>query len=351
MELQMRKLYDVTAPNRSTGIINGKCSNVVNWDDCRFEWAYPMYKRMLGNFWTPFEINLASDKRQFAGDPTIKGALNEYEKDTFKKIFGLLAFLDSIQTDYSYKVANYITDPSLNALFIILAQQEIVHNHSYSYVLSSVATKAEQDEVFEYWKHDPVLRERNDFLAQYYEAFTTNPTPETLIRSIVLDIVLEGLNFYSAFAFFYNLARNQKMVGSSTMINYINRDEEQHVNLFTHVFREILKENPYLDTPELEKFVYDTFTKAAELEIKWSHYIIGNRFDGLNVKDLERYIKFMAGKRTMQLGYQRIFPEYRDNPLRWIKHYEEVDLGKTDIFEQRSRQYTKVSEDNDFDDL
>lgn len=343
-KLNDRKIYDISAPNKSTGIINGESSNVLNWDDCRFDWAYPRYKKMLSNFWTPFEINMATDVKQYI-------QLEDYEKEAFNKIIGLLAFLDSIQTDYSYKVANYLTDSSLNAIMVTLAFQEVVHNQSYSYILSSVTDKKTQDEIFEYWKHDPVLLERNNFIAEAYEKFANEPTIENFLKSIVFDIILEGLNFYSGFAFFYNLARNQKMVGTSTMINYINRDEQLHVDTFIKIFRQILVEYPEYDTPEMSTFVIETFKKAAELEIKWSHYIIGNKFDGININDLEAYIKFMANTRVNAMGYERPFEGYRTNPMRWIKAYEEVDLGKTDFFEQKSRQYTKVNIDNGFDDL
>ncbi|RBW70334.1 ribonucleotide-diphosphate reductase subunit beta [Bacillus taeanensis] len=342
--LIQRKLYDTKAPNASTGIINGKSSNVLNWDDVRFTWAYPMYKNMLANFWTPMEINMSTDAKQWLD-------LTEEEQTTFKKIIGLLAFLDSIQTDYSGKVGEYLTDSSLAALMQVLSFQEVVHNQSYSYVLSSLVPKHEQDQIFEYWKHDEVLLERNNFIAKGYEAFVENQTPENFLKSIVYDVILEGLFFYAGFAFFYNLARNQKMVSSSTMINYINRDEQLHVNLFTNIFKETLKENPELDTKELRQFVTNTFTKAAELEIKWGNYIVGNKFDGINQSDLEDYIKFMANKRCHELGCERPFEGYRENPMKWIKAYQDTNAGKTDFFEQKSRQYTKVSDDNGFDDL
>ncbi|MGC4376791.1 ribonucleotide-diphosphate reductase subunit beta [Fictibacillus sp. Mic-4] len=343
-KLQERKLYDVAAPNASTGIINGKSSNVLNWDDVRFSWAYPLYKNMLANFWTPFEINMSTDMKQYP-------QLNEEEKEAFNKIIGLLAFLDSIQTDYSGRVAHYLTDSSLVALMTTLSFQEVVHNQSYSYVLSSLVSKQKQDEIFEYWKHDPVLRERNDFIAEGYERFVNHPTPKTLMESIVYDIILEGLNFYSGFAFFYNLARNQKMVSTSTMINYINRDEQLHVLLFRNIFKELLNEFPELDNEETEKFVRETFKRAAELEINWGRYIIGNKFMGITGSELEAYIKFMANKRVNELGFERPFEGYRENPMKWIKAYEDVDSGKSDFFEQKSRQYTKVSDVNGFDEL
>ncbi|MDR4937421.1 ribonucleotide-diphosphate reductase subunit beta [Rossellomorea marisflavi] len=342
--LKKRVLVDETAPNKSTGIVNGESSNILNWDDVRYTWAYPKYKRMLGNFWTPFEINMAKDIKQFP-------QLTEKEQETFLKIIGLLALLDSIQTDYAGKVADYLTDSSVNALMIILAQQEVVHNHSYSYVLSSIVPKSVQDEVFDYWKNEPILMKRNEFITNGYKEFVEAPTVDKLLRSIIYDVILEGLFFYSGFAFFYNLARNQKMVATSTMINYINRDEQLHVGLFEKIFKEVLAENPVYDTEELKRYGTEAFKEAALLEIEWGKEIIGTHMDGLMFSDLEAYIKFMANKRAKQLGFEEPFEGYKSNPLKWIIAYQEVDMGKTDFFEQKSRQYTKTSDANGFDEL
>jgi ribonucleoside-diphosphate reductase beta chain len=342
--LKKRPIINQSAPNKSTSIINGECSNILNWDDVRFSWAYPKYKKMLANFWTPFEINMSQDIKQFP-------ELTKSEQDAFLKIIGLLALLDSIQTDYAGKVADYITDSSLSALMIILAQQEVIHNHSYSYVLSSLVPKQKQDEVFEFWRTEPILAERNEFVVKGYKDFAENPSAEKLLKSIVFDVVLEGLFFYSGFAFFYHLARNQKMVATSTMINYINRDEQIHVDLFVKIFKEILKENPELNTAELSEFVQETIKRAAELEIEWAREVIGSKTEGILLTDVEAYIKFYANVRCNQLGYERPFEGYRTNPLRWIVAYEQVDHGKSDFFEQKSRQYTKVQIDNGFDEL
>lgn len=343
--LTSRLLMDANAPNRSTKIINGQSSNVLNWDDVAFSWAYPKYKKMLANFWSPFEINMSQDIKQFPD-------LTSDEKDAFLKIIGLLALLDSIQTDYAGKVADYLTDSSLNALMIMLAQQEVIHNHSYSYVLSSLVSRTKQEEVFEYWRIEPTLRKRNDFITNGYVAFAEKPDVESFLHSIVYDVILEGLFFYSGFAFFYHLARQQKMVASSTMINYINRDEQIHVDLFVKIFKEVLLEYPEYDTDELASFVTHTFVEAAELEIDWARHILGDKIAGIDIEEVKAYIRFYANVRCNQLGYARPFDGYRTNPLKWIKAYEEVDLGKSDFFEQKSRQYTKVNVvDNGFDEL
>jgi ribonucleoside-diphosphate reductase beta chain len=144
------------------------------------------------------------------------------------------------------------------------------------------------------------------------------------------------------------------MVATSTMINYINRDEQIHVDLFVKIFKEVLAENPKYDTPELAEFAVQTFRKAAELEIEWAEQIIGTKITGITMKEITEYIQFTANIRCNQMGFGKrlVFPDApTGNPLRWIKAYEDVDLGKTDFFEQKSRQYTKTNNDNGFDDL
>ena len=237
MTINKRKIMDVNAPNKSTGIVNGETSNVLNWDDVAFPWAFPKYKKMLSNFWTPFEINMAQDIKQYP-------ELSDTEKDAFLKIIGLLATLDGPQTDIADKIRAFTTDPSVKSVMATIADQESEHNHSYSYVLSSVTNLGEQNATFDIGRTDEVLLERNARIIEVYNEFADNPTVETVLKAMVYTSLLEGLFFYSGFAFFYNLARNQKMVGTSTMISYINRDELQHGRFVSELFRATLAENP-----------------------------------------------------------------------------------------------------------
>lgn len=127
-------------------------------------------------------------------------------------------------------------------------------------------------------------------------------------------------------------------------------DEEQHVELFTFIYRTILQENPQYDTPEQNAKITDILRRAALLEIEWGNYVIGHKFDTIDMFELEGYIKFIANKRAKQLGAKELpFPRQETNPLRWIKYYENMDMGKTDFFEQKNRQYKKATDS--FNDL
>ena len=101
-----------------------------------------------------------------------------------------------------------------------------------------------------------------------------SPTIESALKAMVYTTLLEGLFFYSGFAFFYNLARNQKMVGTSTMISYINRDELQHGKAISDIFRAALAENPAYNTEAFTEWIYDQFKHSVEQETIWSRYVL-----------------------------------------------------------------------------
>src|SRR5690625_8034155 len=94
-----------------------------------------------------------------------------------------------------------------------IAQQEALHNVSYSYVLSSVVSLDEQNESIQLGRKDPVLLKRNEYVTDQYNAFVEAPSIENILKPMVYTALLEGMFFYSGFAFFYNLARHNEMVG------------------------------------------------------------------------------------------------------------------------------------------
>lgn len=343
--MQKAKTLDPRNPNKSTGIFNGKSSGILNWNDIAYPHWYKIYKRLLGNYWQADEVNMSSDVKQFP-------SLTKAEQDAYLKIIGLLATLDAPQTRTALLLSLYATDASVQSIMAVIAQQEAVHNESYSYVLSSIVSLDEQNKSFELGRTDAILLKRNKNIEKYYNEFVENPTTENILKTLTYTILLEGLFFYSGFAFFYNLARYNKMVGTSTMISYINRDELEHGRFISELFRATLSENPEHNNDELIGWVYDQFKESVELEIEWSNYVLKD-IDGIDVEEMHGYVKYRANKMLRLIGLEEIYPEYVENPMKWIRAYaDNIDGTKTDFFEQKSRQYVKVNAiDNGFDDL
>lgn len=342
--LKRPKLLDPEHPNKSTRIINGQFSGILNWNDIAYPQMYDLYQMLLSNFWKAQEINMQDDIKQW-------DSLNSREKDIFLRINTQLASLDSLQTPTMSQVMDYVTDSSFKAIFAVISQQEAVHNESYSYILSSLVPLSEQNMRFDQAKNDPIVRKRNQLILDAYEKFRHDPTPQHLFELGVNSINLEGIYFYAGFAFFYNLARQQKMLKTSTMISYIQRDEMQHAYFIAQFIRILLTENPELHTDDNINYVYQTIHTAVTLEKEWAHYILTD-IKGIDLDEFGGYVEYLANKRLRQLGLKNLYEE-RTNPMPWIQVFgdEMMNETKSDFFEQKSRTYSKVSSSNGFDEL
>lgn len=343
-QLTKKGLFNPDEPNKSTGIINGQSSGLLNWNDIAYPQMYELYEALLSNFWKAQEINMQDDIKQWSG-------LSEREQDVFLRVNTQLASLDSLQTPTMSNVMDYVTDSSFKAIFAVISQQEAVHNESYSYILSSLVPLSEQNARFNQAKSDPLVRKRNALILEAYEAFRSEPGPETLLRLGVNSIILEGIYFYAGFAFFYHLARQQKMLRTSTMISYIQRDEMQHAYFISQFVRILLQENKELDTEENRKYIVDVIGEAVELEKEWARTLFEG-IDGIDAEEFEGYVEYLANKRLRQLGFPNSYEE-RDNPMPWIQVFDDdmMNQTKSDFFEQKSRAYAKVSQENGFDEL
>lgn len=342
--LERVKVLETKYPNRSTKLFGGEASGILNWNDIKYPHWYKFRQTLRGKFWQASEIDMSADSKQFL-------MLSEKEREAYLKIIGLLATLDGPQTKIAMLLAMYSTDPSVVSIMSTISDQEAEHNHSYSYVLSSVTNYDVQMDTFDIGRKDEVLLERNERLVEVYNRFAQNPTIRTALEAMIYSTLLEGLFFYSGFAFFYNLARNNKMVGTSTMISYINRDELEHGRFISELFRATLAEHPEENTEEFVTWVYNQFRHSVKQETKWSRYILYG-IEGIDLYEMEGYVKYRANKMLRLLGLEEIYPEHINNPMKWIRAYvDNFDDTKTDFFEQRNRQYTKTSDLNGFDDL
>lgn len=312
------------------------------------EVKYPHFREIReeirGQFWIASEVDMTHDVKNFPH-------LTEKEQDAYLKIIGLLATLDAPQTDLASLLADYTTSRDVKMVMATIADQESEHNHSYAYVLSSVVNLEDQIKAFEMGRSDEVLLRRNARIEVVYNEFANNPTIETALKAMVYTSLLEGMYFYSAFAYFYNLARHNKMVATSTMISFINRDELTHARFISELFRATLDEHPEYNTPEFKEWVYDQYRHNTEMEEEWSRYVLTD-VEGININEMLGYVKYRANKMLRMMGLDEIYPEYTENPMKWIRAYvDNFDGVKTDFFEQQSRQYTKTSDLNGFEDL
>ena len=98
------------------------------------------------------------------------------------------------------------------------------------------------------------------------------------------------------------------MVGTSTMISYINRDELEHGRFISELIRATLAENPEYNTKNFTIGYMNNFKKSVDLEIEWSKYVLKD-VEGIDLEEMAGFIKYRANKMLRMIGLSEIYPE------------------------------------------
>lgn len=215
-------------------MVGGRTTNLNDFNNMRYKWVADWYRQAMNNFWIPEEINLTQDVRDY---PRLAPA----ERKAYDKILSFLVFLDSLQSNNLPTLGEYITANEVNLCLHIQTFQECIHSQSYSYMLDTICSPEERNDILYQWKTDEHLLARNTFIGDCYNEFQREHNLFHLVKAMVANYILEGIYFYSGFMFFYNLSRNGKMPGSAQEIRYINRDENTHLWLFRNILLEMKK--------------------------------------------------------------------------------------------------------------
>jgi ribonucleoside-diphosphate reductase beta chain len=323
-ELSLRQIFNENGDDSLTArqLINGSATGILNLNSVKYQWAPKLFTIMVNNFWIPQKVSLVDDK------VTIK-ELTKDEMEAFKNTLSFLIALDSMQVSNLPNLGDYITAPEVSGLITIQAFQELIHSQSYQYLLQELFPNVEREEIYNHWRHNPLLLKRNKFIAGQYEKFNSDKTMENFKIAIAANFALESIYFYNGFQFFYQLAARNKVANVAKMIKYIENDEVTHVNLFAQIIREIFDLNNEND----RKILLDNITQAAEQEIEWGKEIYGDRILGISQESTEGYVKYLTNQRTKLLGLGVVYKGASRNPYEYLSAEKRENFFETKVTE------------------
>ena len=319
--------------------IGGNPDGMLNFTKAKYEWALNLWDVMEANTWFPKEVQMTADTKDYK-------YLEQHEKRMYDLVLSQLIFMDSLQTNNIMDNMNqYITAPEINAILSRQAYEEANHSKSYAVMVESISDNT--DEIYEMWKTDEELQKKNKFIADSFANMGENPSPESIVLAMYANQLLEGLYFYAGFAAMYALGKSGKMLGSSQMIRFIQRDEVTHLLLFQNLILSTKKERPELFTKELEDKIRKMTRDAVEIESNWGKYITGGQILGFTDGIINQYIQYLADQRLKAIGYD---PEYNVNhPIPWVDQYASFNDQRVNFFEGNVVNYSKGSLDFDED--
>lgn len=328
-----------TRPNiNARRIINGADADVIQLHPMKHTFAWDAYNAGNANHWLPTEITMMSDIEQLRN-----GRLTDDEVKALKTVLGFFTTADSIAANnIVLALYKHITSPECRMYLLRQGYEEAIHTHAYQYIVESLGLDG--GEIFNMYREVDAIYSKAEFILSFNEgifdpAFKTGTfeSDQKFLENLcVFSLILEGIFFYSSFAVMFGFQRQNKMVGTAEQIQYIMRDETQHLNFGIKLINTIKEEQPELWTAEFQEHIVGLVCRATQLEYTFASQVFPRGIFGMNADGFRQYIEHIADRRLQRVGLPTQFNV--DNPFPWMS--EAIDLTKEkNFFETRVTEY------------
>jgi ribonucleotide reductase beta subunit family protein with ferritin-like domain len=281
---------------------------------------FQKYKDHLSVFWTPEEVSLDRDRKDWA-------KLSDNERFFVKNILAFFAGSDGIVQENL--AANFSTEVQLaeaRQFYSIQTAIEAIHSESYSLMIDTyIEDKDEKLHLFHATQTIPCVKLKADWAQKWM-----NPVHSTFPMRLVAFAIIEGIFFSGSFCAIYWLKERGLMPGLTTFNEFIARDEGLHTDFACELYHEIERKLP-------RTVVHKIIREAVEIEKQFIIESLPCSLIGMNSVLMTQYIKFVADRLSTQLGYGTIYSAV--NPFDFM---ERISLeGKDNFFEKRVTSYAK----------
>ena len=281
---------------------------------------FQKYKDHVSVFWTPEEIDLAKDMKDWV-------RLNEKEQHFIKNVLGFFAGSDGIiQENIAARFMSEIQIPEARQFYSVQLMMEAIHSETYSLLIDTyIEDKEEKLALFQATQTIPCVTLKAQWAQKWIESKTEN-----FATRLIAFAVVEGIFFSGSFCAIYWLKERGIMPGLTTSNEFIARDEGLHTDFACALYEEIEKKVPRTK-------VHKIIREAVKIEKQFITEALPCHLVGMNDKLMAQYIEFVADRLSTQLGYGKIYSTV--NPFDFM---ERISLtSKTNFFEGRVTTYAK----------
>jgi ribonucleoside-diphosphate reductase beta chain len=320
-------------------IINGGDADVVQLYPMRHTFAWDAYTVGNANHWLPTEISMQRDIEQWKS----RDVLTADERQAFETVLGFFTTADSIAANnVVLALYKHITSPECRMYLLRQGYEEAIHTHAYQYIVESLGM--DESRIFNMYREVEAIYNKDNMVLSLNEgifdpAFKTGTLENDqkfLENLCVFSLILEGIFFYSSFAVMFGFQRQNKLTGSAEQIQYIMRDESQHLNFGINMINAIKEEQPEVWTPAFQEHIIDLVKRAVVLEYSFATEVFPRGIFGMNAAGFKQYIEHIADRRLERVGLPTQYNV--ENPFPWMS--EAVDLNKEkNFFETRVTEY------------
>lgn len=308
----------------------------VNWNEIEDTIDKLTWEKLTEQFWLDTRIPISNDVADWRNLP-------KKEQDMMGKVFGGLTLLDTLQSqDGMQSLKEAIRTPHEEAVLNNIQFMESVHAKSYSSIFSTLNTKREIDDIFQWTNTNKELQYKANRINHLYQNGTA-------LERKAASVLLESFLFYSGFYAPLWYLGNNKLPNVAEIIKLILRDESVHGTYIGYKFQlgyQVLSE------PEQEALKNKIFALTYELytnEAKYTEYL----YDEIGwTADVKTFIRYNANKALQNMGFDPLFPDTAQDVNPIVMNGISTGTSNHDFFSQVGNGYllgeVEAMEDDDY---
>jgi ribonucleotide reductase beta subunit family protein with ferritin-like domain len=290
-----------------------------------------LYKQQQASFWRVEELDFSKDYEDFK-------TLNEDEKTVIKMVLAFFSGLDGlVNFNIQQNLINNFVPLEIQMCYGIQVAMENIHNETYAIMLTTlVKDETELNHLFKSLESIPSIKKMKKFGEKYMKKRV--PT----YQKVVAFACIEGIMFSGAFAVIFWLKNYKQgkgfMTGLMMSNEFISRDEGLHVR-FAEMLYEMIK---FKDETQTIKIIGEAVKIATDFMMD----AIKTKLIGLSNESMEQYIKYVADRLIIGLGYKKRF--FKENPYSFMNT---IGMSsKTNFHDRRVAEY-QMADLSNADDL
>ena len=299
---------------------------------------YEMYRNAIKNTWTVEEVDFSTDTAD------LQKRLMPSERHLVNRLVAFFATGDSIvSNNLVLSLYKHINSPEARMYLSRQLYEEALHVQFYLTLLDTyIPDLAEREKAFQAIHSIPSIARKADFCFKWMDSInhlerleTVEDKKQFLLNLICFACCIEGLFFFSAFAYVYFLRSKGLLNGLASGTNWVFRDESCHMAFALEVVATVRNEDPTLFDEHLEARVVTMMEEAVACELQFAEDLLGGGVPGLSLADMRQYLECVADQRLGNLG---IAPRYGSkNPFSFMDLQDVQELSN--FFERRVSAY------------
>ena len=316
---------------------NYKYYKAIDWNAIEDEIDKSTWEKLTEQFWLDTRIPLSNDLDDWR-------KLSNTEKDLIGKVFGGLTLLDTMQSESGVEaIRSDCRTQHEEAVLNNIQFMEAVHAKSYSSIFSTLNTKKEIEDIFDWTNNNEYLQKKAKIINEIYERGSA-------LEKKVASVFLESFLFYSGFFTPLYYLGNNKMANVAEIIKLIIRDESVHGTYIGYKFQLGFNELPEEEQEKLRDWLYELLFELYENEEQYTELL----YDELGWTDeVKTFLRYNANKALMNLGQDPLFPDSSEDVNPIVMNGISTGTSNHDFFSQVGNGYllgqAEAMKDSDYD--